>query len=322
MLAPMEDVTDTVFRRVIGRIAPFDLYMTEFVNVDGLQSPGRRATARRLRFETGEQPLIAQIWGRDPENFYKTTRELVDMGFVGVDINMGCPVKAVVKNTCGGGLIQAPEKAVEIIKAVQEAAKGKLPVSVKTRIGMREYTPAWFETLLKQDLNMLTVHLRTVKELSLVPAHWELMDEIKRLRDEIAPGTSLVGNGDVMNRRQAMGLAEKHGLDGVMIGRGVFQDPYAAMDESPWAEVSPRQKIKLYETHIKLFRETWPDDGRPPVALNKFCKTYINGFEGAKELRARLMHCASLDELSRQVQKLSREVEREAVYSRGEVAAT
>ncbi len=118
----MEDVTDTVFRRVIQRVLPFDLYMTEFTNVDGLQSPGRHATIRRLQFTPEEQPLIAQIWGARPENYHKTTLELVEMGFVGVDINMGCPVKAVVKSGCGAGLIDNPEQAIEIIKTVQAAS--------------------------------------------------------------------------------------------------------------------------------------------------------------------------------------------------------
>lgn len=296
ILAPMEDVTDTVFRRVIQRVSPFDLYMTEFANVDGLQSPGRHATIKRLKFTHEEQPLIAQIWGKNPDNYYKTTLELVEMGFVGVDINMGCPVKAVVKSGCGGGLIEQPEQAIEIIKAVQAAANGKIPVSVKTRLGACELTPEWIETLLRQNLAMLTVHLRTVKEMSLVPAHWELMPEIKQRRDEIAPDTLLIGNGDVANRAQAAELVSKYKIDGAMIGRGVFHDPYASAAKSPWAEKSKTEKLDLYRQHIELFRDTW--DGRHPIApLNKFCKTYVSGFDGAKEIREKLMHCRNLEEL-------------------------
>lgn len=292
----MEDVTDTVFRRMIARTAPFDLYMTEFTSVEGLQSAGRHASIKRLQFEAEEQPLIAQIWGKDPENYYKTTLELIEMGFVGVDINMGCPVKAVIKNGCGGGMIERPEAAVEIIKAVQAAAKGRIPISVKTRIGFRDYKAEWFETLLKQNLNMLSVHLRTVREMSAVPAHWELMGDIKKLRDEIAPETALVGNGDVRNRQQAELLAAKYGIDGVMIGRGVFQDPYASLLESPWPQKTKQEKLELYRQHIELFRDTW-GDSRPMVLLNKFCKVYVSGFDGAKELRDKLMHCNSVDEL-------------------------
>jgi tRNA-dihydrouridine synthase len=306
VLAPMEDVTDTVFRRTIEQIAPFDLYMTEFTSVEGLQSAGRHASIKRLQYEVQEQPLIAQIWGKDPENFYKTTLELVEMGFVGVDINMGCPAKTVLKSGCGGGMIERPEAAVEIIQAVQAAAKHKIPVSVKTRIGFRDFKPEWLETLLKQNLNMLTVHLRTVKEMSLVPAHWELMTEIKKLRDEVAPKTALVGNGDVQNREHAELLAAQHGIDGVMIGRGVFHDPYAARLQSPWPQKTKAEKLDLYRQHVELFRETWGDD-RPMVLLNKFCKTYVNGFDGAKELRGELMNCESIDDLLNKIENHIRE---------------
>ena len=308
VLAPMEDVTDTVFRRVIASTAPFNLYMTEFVNVDGLQSPGRMATSRRLKFEQSEQPLIAQIWGKNPQNFYKTTLELADMGFVGVDINMGCPVKAVVKNACGGGLIKHPDSAVEIIQAVQEAAKDELPVSVKTRIGFSEFNPMWLTTLLNQNLNMLTVHLRTVKEMSQVHAHWELMPDIKALRDAAAPQTALVANGDIKNRQNANELINKYKIDGAMIGRGVFKDPYAAEKLSPWPAKSKQEKLAMYQKHIALFRETWGDDGRPPVVLNKFCKIYVSGFDGAKELREQLMHSQNLDELQSKVADLKSSV--------------
>jgi tRNA-dihydrouridine synthase len=302
VLAPMEDVTDTVFRRVIGQTAPFDLYMTEFVNVDGLQSPGRHATIKRLQYEASEQPLIAQIWGKNPENFYKTAQELVEMGFVGIDINMGCPAKPVVKDGCGGGLIQFPQLATEIIQAVKDGAQGAIPVSVKTRIGFKQYTPSWLETILRQDVNMLTVHLRTVKEMSLVDAHWELMTEIRELRDKVAPSTALVGNGDVQNRQQGNALAQEHGIDGVMIGRGIFHDPYAATTDSQWLQKSVTERIQLYQYHVELFRKTWQNDPKKPIApLNKFCKTYISNFDGAKELREKLMSAKTLDELDEQL---------------------
>lgn len=297
VLAPMEDVTDTVFRRMIQRTAPFDLYMTEFANVDGLQSPGRPIVGRRLKFTPEEQPLIAQIWGHNPENYYKTALELVEMGFVGIDINMGCPVKAVVKSGCGGGMIERPQEAVEVIQAVQSAVQGRIPVSVKTRIGTRQFTPEWIETILKQELAMFTIHLRTVKEQSLVAAHWELMPQIKQLRDQISPNTRLVGNGDVMNRTHALELIEKYGIDGAMIGRGIFHDPLAALLASNWKQVDKKDKLALYRQHVELFKETWGDDGKPVAPLNKFCKTYVSGFDGAKELRESLMHAKNVSDL-------------------------
>lgn len=297
ILAPLDDVTDTVFRQVVGSCAPPDLFFTEFTNVDALQSAGRDATLRRLQFTDREQPLIAQIWGKQPENFYKTAKELVDMGFVGIDLNMGCPDKAVVKNGCGGGLIENKELAREIIQAVQEGADGKIPVSVKTRIGFKEFDEGWLQLMFSQTLNMLSVHLRTVKEMSLVPAHWEMMDQIKQMRDSLSPTTALVGNGDVQTRRQAIELTEKYGIDGIMIGRGIFHDPFVFAENSPWEEYSRQQKIELYQRHVQLFAETWQNQERRVHVLNKFCKIYINGFGGAKELRDKLMHAQDTDEL-------------------------
>jgi tRNA-dihydrouridine synthase len=161
VLAPMDDVTDTVFRQIVAGCAPPDLYFTEFVNVDGLQSPGRPKLMKKLRFSAAEQPLIAQIWGKEPENFRKTAAELVDMGFAGVDLNMGCPEKTVVKNGCCSALINNPELAAEIIQATKEGVAGRVPVSVKTRIGFNTIDLTWIEFLLGQGLDMLTIHGRT-----------------------------------------------------------------------------------------------------------------------------------------------------------------
>lgn len=295
-LAPLDDVTDTVFRQVVAGCCPPDLFFTEFTNVDALQSPGRENTLKRLKFTNIEQPLIAQIWGKTPENFYKTAKELASMGFVGIDLNMGCPDKAVVKNGCGGGLIQNKQLASEIIKATQEGAGGRIPVSVKTRIGFREYDPEWLRFILSHSLDMVTVHLRTVKEMSLVPAHWELASEVRELRDSISPTSVLVGNGDVASRAQAEELVRTHGYDGIMIGRGIFHDPFVFSQNSGWADYSKNQKLELYQKHIELFDDTWGED-RKLHTLNKFCKIYINGFAGAKELRDKLMHASSVEDL-------------------------
>lgn len=296
----MDDVTDTVFRQVVADCAPPDLYFTEFVNVDGLQSPGRANLLKKLQFTDKETPLIAQIWGKKPENYAKTTKELIEMGFFGVDINMGCPVKKVVKDGCCSALINDRELAGEIIKATQEAA-GDFPVSVKTRLGFREVDLSWIEFLLKYKLNMLTIHCRTVKQMSKVPAQWQYMEQIKELRDRISPTTLLVINGDIMSRSQARELIEKYGLDGAMIGRGIFHNPYLFADlennKSPWQAMSQQDKKDLYTKHVKLFAKTWNDSERRVQTLNKFCKIYINDFPGASELRAELMSAKSTDEL-------------------------
>lgn len=296
-LAPLDDVSDTVFRRVISDCAKPDLLFTEFTNVDALQSAGRQATLRRLDFDKSEQPLIAQIWGRTPENFKKTAAECAERGFSGVDLNMGCPIKHVVKNGCCSALINNRDKAKAIIDSTKAGLSDNMSFSIKTRIGFKEVDLSWIEFLLEQDLDMLIVHLRTVKEMSKVPAHWELMPEIKKLRDKISPRTKLVGNGDVTSHKQGIELAEKIAIDGIMIGRGVFHDPFVFSEDSPWPDYPKADKIKLYKKHVKLFREIYPDNSRPIVILNKFCKIYISGFDGAKELREELMSCRDADEL-------------------------
>jgi tRNA-dihydrouridine synthase len=305
----MYDVTDTVFRQIIAGLARPDFFMTEFVNVDGLQSAGRDKIIHRLKFSAKEKPIIAQIWGKQPENYRKTARELVGMGFDGIDINMGCPDKAVLKNGCCAALIDNHSLAEKIIQAVKDGTGGKVPVSVKTRTGRREFNKGWLEFLLAQELDMLTIHLRTVREMSKVPAHWELMDEIRPLRDKIAPNTLLVGNGDVKDRKQGRALAKKHGIDGVMIGTGIFEDPYLFSDESPWRSLKPQQKIELYEKQVKLFAKTWQNNERPVITLNRFCKIYVSGFDGAKDLREELMSAKTSDELLRELDKISNNID-------------
>lgn len=305
VLAPMDDVTDTVFRRIVSVCAPPDLYFTEFVNADGLQSPGRKNLLKKLLFTNKEKPLVAQIWGKVPDNYYKTAQELVSMGFDGIDINMGCPVKAVVQNQCCSALMNNRELAIEIIKATRDGAAGKLPVSVKTRIGYNDIDYSWPALLMTQDLNMLTIHGRTKKEQSAVPAHWDSIGEIAKLRNSMKLDTLIVGNGDVVTRQQGLELAKKYGLDGIMIGRGIFQDPFVFAEKSPWSIFSKKQKIELYMKHVQLFSETWQNNEYPVRVLNKFCKVYINGFDGAKELREQLMQANSSQELLSVLEKFS-----------------
>ncbi len=293
----MDDVTDTVFRQVVAGLAPPDLFFTEFVNVDGLQSPGRDKLLPKLRFIDREHPIIAQIWGKNPDNFYKTTKDIIAMGYDGVDINMGCPDRAVVKNGCCSALIEDRELAKDIIQAVQEAAGGHFPVSVKTRVGFTTVDMSWIEYLFKYKLNMLTIHLRTTKEMSKVPAHWDLMRQITDLRDVTSPSTLLVGNGDVVSREHGERLASKFHLDGIMIGRGIFNDPKVFMRDSDWNSVTKSERIELYRKHVELFSRTWTNNERRVPTLNKFCKVYIQGFNGAKELREKLMSCKTTQEL-------------------------
>ncbi|GAC1499471.1 MAG: tRNA-dihydrouridine synthase [Candidatus Saccharimonadales bacterium] len=305
----MDDVTDTVFRQIISGCTPPDMCFTEFVNVDGLQSPGRPKLLKKLKFVSSEPSLVAQLWGKNPDNFYKTAYQIADgtfarelgltgnENFAGVDLNMGCPQKTEIKNGTCSALINNRPLAEEIIKATKAGLDGKLPLSVKTRTGYNSVDLSWIEFLLNKQLNMLTIHGRTKAQMSRVPANWDIIGEVVGLRDKLSPKTLIVGNGDVLTRQQGEELAKRYNLDGIMIGRGVFQDPYIFSSQNLWQGATPETRIKLYRKHIQLFADTWQDGQRPVNTLNKFCKIYINGFDGAKELREKLMVCRTTDEL-------------------------
>lgn len=310
-MAPMDDVTDTVFRQIILDTAPPDLFFTEFVNVDGLVSPGRPKLLKKLKFVPAETRLMAQLWGLKPENF-KTVADQIASGalahelglpegcnFVGVDLNMGCPAKSEVQNGACSALIKLENRdlANEIIESTREGLACRLPLSVKTRIGFSQVDMTWFEFLLSKNLDMLTVHGRTRKEMSKVPAHWDVIGQVAELRNTLAPQTLIVGNGDVDNHQQGIELAKQYGLDGIMVGRGIFHDPFVFSANSAWANYTRQQRIDLYKKQVSLFGQTWRSGERNIQTLNKFCKVYINGFDGAKELREQLMQTGSAEAL-------------------------
>lgn len=225
ILAPMEDVTDVVFRHVIKKAGAPDVFFTEFTNATGWVHAGQKATGGRLIKSDDEHPLVAQIWGGEPGDMEKLATHCRDLGFHGIDINMGCPAKSAVRSG-GSALICKPDIAIAAITAAKTAG---LPVSVKTRLG---YTRVdewrdWLTTLLQQDIVNLTIHLRTKKEMSKVPAHFELIDDIIALRNEVAPNTLITINGDIRDRAHGEEIISAHpGIDGIMVGRGVFQNPF------------------------------------------------------------------------------------------------
>ncbi len=296
-LAPLDDVSDVVFRKIVAECAKPDLFFTEFVNVDGLQSPGRPRLMHKLRLSETDKPIIAQLWGKNPENFHKTASELFEMGYAGVDLNMGCPIKTIVSNGTCSALINNRPLAKEIIEATKAGAKGQIPISVKTRLGYNEIDYSWHEFLLGFELDSLTIHGRTKKDMSLVPADWESIGHIRVLRDKIYPNTKIVGNGDVDNVKKGRELALRFKLDGIMIGRGIFTDPFVFSPNSPWSDKTPTEKRELFAKHIQLFGETWKNNERKVNSLRKFAKVYINNFDGAKELREELMNSDSIEEL-------------------------
>jgi tRNA-dihydrouridine synthase len=296
ILAPMEAVTDVVFRHVVEAAGGPDVYFTEFANAASYFSEkGRASTRGRLAFTDDEHPMVAQIWGTSPEYFEFMANGLAEQGFAGIDINMGCPAKDVIKTGAGSGLIRDPERAAELIAA---AKKSGLPVSVKTRLGdlkTEEWT-AWLTHILKQDVVNLTIHLRTRKEMSKVPAHFELIHDIKKLRDEIAPQTLLTINGDIRDREHGIELVKGYGIDGVMIGRGVFSDPFAFAKEKK--ERTREELIGLLNMQLDLFDKYSAElEPRKFDPLKRFFKIYVRNFDGASELREKMMHTKSTDEV-------------------------
>lgn len=263
----MDGVTDVVFRRVVAKAARPDVFFSEFTNAAAFFSDfGRKSTEGRLAFTPDEQPLVAQIWGTNPEHFAFMARGLAKMGFAGIDINMGCPVKDVIKTGGGSALIEQPELAAKLIAAAKE---GGLPVSVKTRIGFKSIkAEEWIGFLLRQNLAALTVHGRTQKQMSKVPADWNAVAAAVELRNQIAPQTLIIGNGDVANHTDGLILAKKTGADGIMIGRGVFANPFCFESES---NVHSRQELlDLLNYHLNLAENS--THKMPFAPLKRFLK--------------------------------------------------
>jgi tRNA-dihydrouridine synthase len=343
-LAPMEDVTDTVFRRVVASVAAPDVFFTEFTSVEGLLSLGGRTVGRRLEYTEKERPLIAQIWGLQPENFYKAAKQIVAQGFDGIDINMGCPSKEVTKIGACSALIKNPNLAKEIIEAVKEGAgkkvskvsevsevskaepqtphphplpkereleksiesvpspegegqdEGSLAVSVKTRIGYNSIaTEEWIGFLLEQGIDALTVHGRTVKEMSKVPAHWDEIGKVVALKNQMGKETVILGNGDVKTLAEGKTKAEETGVDGIMIGRGIFENIWVFSSKGGFVPTI-KERVGILLRHLDLY-ENQHGEKHAFQTLKKFFKIYIRDFDGAGELRMRLMEARNVEEV-------------------------
>lgn len=295
VLAPMEDVTDVVFRHVVAKAGRPDVFFTEFTNSESYCHPeGIKSVRGRLLITEDEQPMVAHIWGDNPENFRKMSIGMAELGFKGIDLNMGCPVPNVAQRGKGSGLILRPDVAAELIQA---AKAGGLPVSVKTRLGYKDLDEwkEWLAHIFKQDIANLSIHLRTRNEMSQADAHWELIPEIKALRDEIAPNTLLTINGDILDRQMGLELVEKYGVDGVMIGRGIFKNPFAFEKEPK--EHSYHEYLDLLRMQLDLQDHYEAELPRSMSGLHRFFKIYVKGFRGAGELRNQLMNTKSTDEV-------------------------
>lgn len=289
-LAPMDDVTDFVFREIVSTTAKPDVLFTEFISTDALLSRGHDKVIKKLKYSSVQRPIVAQIWGVNPETFFKTAKYLQDLGFDGVDINMGCPVKNVMKKGSGAALIGNLPLVQELIDAVIAGAPN-LAVSVKTRLAKdSETTCGWLTFLLSQKLDALILHGRDAKSLSKTPAKWEEIGKAVELKNKLTPSIVLLGNGDVTSYQE---VAEKHqiyGVDGLMVGRGIFADPWVFEKVTQPVAHTYKESLKLLLRHAQLYHDTWGAT-RKFGAIKKFVKMYVRDFKGADELRAKLMVC-------------------------------
>ncbi|HUO50159.1 MAG TPA: tRNA-dihydrouridine synthase [Candidatus Paceibacterota bacterium] len=299
-LAPLEDVTDAAFRRLIASYGKPHVFYTEFTSADGLllaNEHGQKQLRRKLLFSEIERPIVAQLFTSVPEHMQKAARIVAELGFDGIDINMGCPDRAVEKSGCGAALIKTPALARQLIRAAKEAG---LPVSVKTRLGYNtDELETWLPELLAEEPAAVAIHARTRKELSEVPARWERIARAVEIRDAAQSTALIIGNGDVKNLADARAKVAQTGCDGVMLGRAIFGNPWlfaclrrqADREQPP----SPREKIDALIKHLELFDELLGDVTNYAV-MKKHFKAYISGWDGAKDLRMRMMETNSMVE--------------------------
>lgn len=307
-LAPMEDVTDTVFREIVlGIAAPEKLHvvMTEFTSVEGMNHPkGRERVSERLIVNDSEREqlkaknvkLVAQIWGINPEVYHKIAKYITEnYQFDGLDINMGCPVKKVVKTGACSALIGDPALAKEIIQATKEGTH--LPVSVKTRTGIKQHhTEEWISHLLGTDPAAIILHGRTQRMQSEGEASWDEIAKAVKVKNQVKPHIPLHGNGDVFSYADGLKKAAETGADGIMVGRGIFQNPWFFDPEK--TEITQEERIQKLLEHTRLFEQTW-DGIKNFNILKRFYKIYLNSFPGAAKLRADLMDVKNYEEVYR-----------------------
>lgn len=324
VLAPLANVTDAAFRRVIAKYskpAGPHVFWTEFVSADGLikaTPEGKAKLMRDLLFTEAERPIVAQLFTSNPETMEAAARLCQELGFDGVDINMGCPDKTIEKQGAGAKLITTPERAAEVIRAAKRGAD-KIPVSVKTRLGYnKDVLEEWLPVLLKEEPVAVTIHARTRKEMSKVPAHWERIKRAVEIRNEMKSSALILGNGDVKNPEEARTRVEETGADGVMIGRGIFGTPW--LFSEPSADISAKNssrpslrgypqnfsrnnppsvedRLRIAVEHTKLFEELLGDI-KSFAIMKKHFKAYVEGFDGAKELRMKMMEAKNADEVA------------------------
>ncbi|MEZ6255683.1 MAG: tRNA-dihydrouridine synthase [Patescibacteria group bacterium] len=299
VLAPMYDVTDVAFRQLIATLPKTqqpDVLFTEFANADSYANPVGKINTLKYLLKTNEQkPVVAQIWGVTPANYHNLAKDIVQMGFDGIDINMGCPQKNEMKIGACAALINNQNLASQIIQATLDGAANKIPVSVKTRTGVKKVDTAnWISFLDQFNISTVTLHGRTAAQLSKVPADWE---QVKLARTLLNSSKVLIGNGDVENAEHGTILCSATGANGYMIGRGIFKNPFAF--QSPTTLPTKLELVQLGIKHVQLFKQFYANGnngGKNYQIMKKFFKVYANTFEGASELRSKLMETNTEDE--------------------------
>ncbi len=297
-IAPMSDVTDSAFRQIIAKYGKPDIFFTEFVSVAGLCSRGKNKVQQNLFFTKKERPIIAQIWGSQPEFFYRSAKLINKLGFDGIDINMGCPEKNVVKQGGGAALIKNPGRAIKIIVETKRGA-GRLPVSVKTRLGYSaNVIDDWLKILLKTEPAAITIHGRTKKEMSKVSADWQSIGRAVEIRDQMKSRTLIIGNGDINSLAEAKKRATKFNIDGVMIGRGILGNPWFFNPKIKKTTLALEKQIKVMLEHTRLFEKQYKNIKNFDI-MKKHFKAYASDFPGAKSLRIRLMAAHNANEVKK-----------------------
>jgi nifR3 family TIM-barrel protein len=299
VLAPMADVTDAAFRKIISKYGKPDVLWTEFVSADGLFLGGKDALIKNLKFTKKEKPIIAQFFTNKPEMMKKAAKLAVKMGFDGIDINMGCPDRSIVRQGAGSALIKTPELAREIIREAKAGA-GKIPVSVKTRIGFnKNELETWLPEILKENPDAVIIHARTKKEMSKVPAKWENIKRAVEIRDSLKSKTLILGNGDVKDLQDARNKVGETGCDGIMFGRAIFGNPWLFNKKGKIPTI--KEKLKTLVEHTLLFKKIFKDSKNFSV-MKKHYKAYVNGWKGAKDLRNKLMQAKDAGEVETIIQ--------------------
>lgn len=302
VLAPMADVTDAAFRRIIAKYGKPDVMFTEFVSTDGLCSEGKENLLHHLWYTEQERPIVAQVFGATPEHFYKAALFLQELGFDGIDINMGCPDRTLVRSGSCAALIENPQLAQDIIKATKKGA-GTLPVSVKTRIGLNTVVvEKWISHLLETEPAAITVHGRTKKEMSKVPVHWDAIAKAVEVRNRAHARTRIIGNGDVMSLVDAEEKVKEYGVDGVMLGRAIFGNPWIFNRKRDLLSMTQEERLKVLVEHTFLYERLFAGKKKFHI-MKKHFKAYVSSFKGARELRIRLMEVESAKEVEQILQE-------------------